>query len=34
MMCSKHMRYGEEIDEYLQNQPLPLIRHFLLKKNL
>ena len=28
------MRYGEEIDEYLQNRPHPLIRHCLLKKNL
>ena len=26
--------YGEEIDEYLQNRPHPLIRHCLLKKNL
>ena len=34
MMCSKYMRYGEEIDEYLQNRPHPLIRHCLLKKNL
>ena len=34
MMCSKYMRYGEEIGEYLQNRPLPLIRHCLLKKNL
>ena len=28
------MRYGEEIDEYLQNLPHPLIRQCLLKKNL
>ena len=34
MMCSKYMRYGEEMDEYLQTRPHPLIRHFLLKKNL
>ena len=34
MMCSKYMRYGEEIGEYLQNRPIPLIRHCLLKKNL
>ena len=34
MMCSKYMRYGEEIDEYLQNRPHPLIQHCLLKKNL
>ena len=33
-MCSIYMRYGEEIDEYLQNRPRPLIRHCLLKKNL
>ena len=31
-MCSKHVTYGEEIDEYLQNRPHPLIRHCLLKK--
>ena len=31
-MCSTYMRYGEEIDEYLQNRPHPLIRHCLLKK--
>ena len=29
MMCSKYMRYGEEIDEYLQNRPHPLIQHCL-----
>ena len=34
MMCSKYMRYREEIDEYLQNRPHPLIRHCLLKKNI
>ena len=34
MMCSKYMRYGKEIDEYLPNRPHPLIRHCLLKKNL
>ena len=34
MMCSKYMRYGKEIDEYLQNRPHPLILHCLLKKNL
>ena len=28
------MRYGEEIDEYLQNLPHPLIRQCLVKKNL
>ena len=34
MMCSKYLRYGEEIDEYLQNRPHPLIQHCLLKKNI
>ena len=34
IMCSKYMRYGDEIDEYLQNLRHPLIRQCLLKKIL
>ena len=32
MMCSKYLRYGEEIDEYLQNRPHPLIQLLTEKK--
>ena len=34
MMCSKYMRYADNVDEYLQNRPHPMIRHCLLKKGL
>ena len=34
MMCSKYMRFADNVDEYFQNQPHPMIRHCVLKKVL
>ena len=34
MMCSKYMRFADNVDEYFQNQPHPMIRHYVLKKGL
>ena len=34
MICSKYMRYADNVGEYLQNRPHPMIRQCLLKKGL
>ena len=34
MTCSKYTRFADNVDEYFQNRPHPMIRHCLLKKGL